>query len=1299
MTFTYPAWLLMGQKYGGTDTLWFFRQGHEALEFPFDPPVAAGNAGFTPKYVIESTPDGRVGIFGMCKVGGVPTIIQQTVEVIGGQLVPHTPITAPAPHVTDVVDGSGNTMMYALKDFVMAVNPNSEFAGTEHHHHYDLFDKNDLTLIRSGSLEDDAGVSLNNGIVARVGNTIYPATVGYAAGFGMKYHADGTVTTVTVAAPPGGWYVHPTDSPTTDADTLRCFMRWASNGLYLDNGGADLRVMGPPQYYSGGSRTLPYLHVLDEDGNVARMNVADQGLASNPASRDFTEREIITLAGVPTLRFGYHEFGGTPGFLINSFSGEATLPSTLSGFTDLGTQTLLGNYDAISWGDISVGSQAGQGWGGIQPMNYQPGGGSYLDVRMWDSGKTPWDDTAIDADPQARIDWNFSYVFGAVVIDPPQRPNAHHGTKVAKITAAREAGTNVAYYGPLAPVAWDGQHEHVFQSVTNNARHYAVQANDGPAPLVLPGFGFTDTATSNAFFADNSDFVFPGLVPIPLYVDAEATNKYQMGVVRVSGDTVTEVSRVAYPSQTFSASGFIRSWIVFPDNPVILMYGTDSGAHTMQAWQATIDSAGVIGAITSLGAVTNPASFYASVHPPQVISDRLALQSNTRGLFDRLNPLTIIDASTMTPSSSGYRPGDQFFTSPRSAPGHLGMIQRDSGNTTHWVVDATVAVDGTSMATNGTPWQAPAGTSSVVAGFTALGKVVAYAVTSTGTVRGFYDVCGTPIEFSVTSDATINSYSYVTPTRTPSLGSGDDAWIVGASRTLSGEMTTVRWRGDGPLVDVSFKGLGVPVQGTQRIDATFAAGFWGFAEEDTGPTDVFFWADAKTYWTGTDGGAHTFRLWARIPGHSPAYVGGDASGNPILGPDTAKEAYEIARDTGDNQAHLEFFDPFDSSFTFPGITEAWIEGPGPTGDLSPFYPIPADRVSVSFECQLASETVLYAQPVVDWGVGDSSEPDATRIVGTETVGAPYRFGGGIAWTQVDFTLTDIPSGAQVWRPRLEITASDPSAPAPDTLVSLQPISLGVADTPTHDAAMVPGTRTGGSIESDGSLLSDGSDATYAEQWFSVVGGVGNGPVIRADYAPDPRIADMATLPNFFRLRYQIMNEAGATSKHFVVYIYDRVTTTLVGTVEHVSGTYYSDAPATDTIYDWGDGEWTYFSDAETLEIAAAHGLYVQVRRETIGGDGDGEYGIRVYEMNLLGKTAASAPPRVSPGLGATLYVDCVYVPENGLSVKDQPYLDGDQSYGIWEGTPRQATSVMVGTAGPPPDAFDPTVVLPDTLII
>jgi hypothetical protein len=71
---------------------------------------------------------------------------------------------------------------------------------------------------------------------------------------------------------------------------------------------------------------------------------------------------------------------------------------------------------------------------------------------------------------------------------------------------------------------------------------------------------------------------------------------------------------------------------------------------------------------------------------------------------------------------------------------------------------------------------------------------------------------------------------------------------------------------------------------------------------------------------------------------------------------------------------------------------------------------------------------------------------------------------------------------------------------------------------------------------------------------------------------------------------------------------------------------------------------------------------------------------------------ASAAIGTAPTIGTILYLDCVYVVEDGRDLSAEPYLDGDQvgtirGDGHWEGTPHDSTSIWGVPA--PPDPTDP----------
>lgn len=53
-----------------------------------------------------------------------------------------------------------------------------------------------------------------------------------------------------------------------------------------------------------------------------------------------------------------------------------------------------------------------------------------------------------------------------------------------------------------------------------------------------------------------------------------------------------------------------------------------------------------------------------------------------------------------------------------------------------------------------------------------------------------------------------------------------------------------------------------------------------------------------------------------------------------------------------------------------------------------------------------------------------------------------------------------------------------------------------------------------------------------------------------------------------------------------------------------------------------------------------------------------------------------------PPVGTEINIDCIYIPESGRPLIGQPYLDGDQPFGKWDGYPRYSSSIF--GAKPPP---------------
>ena len=66
-----------------------------------------------------------------------------------------------------------------------------------------------------------------------------------------------------------------------------------------------------------------------------------------------------------------------------------------------------------------------------------------------------------------------------------------------------------------------------------------------------------------------------------------------------------------------------------------------------------------------------------------------------------------------------------------------------------------------------------------------------------------------------------------------------------------------------------------------------------------------------------------------------------------------------------------------------------------------------------------------------------------------------------------------------------------------------------------------------------------------------------------------------------------------------------------------------------------------------------------------------EVEVRLHETH---PGTAPEPSGLVPG--TRVRMDNIYVPDNGYPIADQPYLDGDQPYGVWEGPRAASTSVF-----------------------
>ena len=200
------------------------------------------------------------------------------------------------------------------------------------------------------------------------------------------------------------------------------------------------------------------------------------------------------------------------------------------------------------------------------------------------------------------------------------------------------------------------------------------------------------------------------------------------------------------------------------------------------------------------------------------------------------------------------------------------------------------------------------------------------------------------------------------------------------------------------------------------------------------------------------------------------------------------------------------------------------------------------------------------------------------------------------------------------------------------VVGLRPVAVQVTDTPYKPAVLVGGNTA----------LSDESDATYADQWLSVRGGVSNGPTMIAGFDP----AEVVPLDDWFRLRFEVFNDTGATGTAFVCFMYSLGSE--VGTFQR-GGSFTIEAPATNTIYDWADG-WTLVqSGSVSVADAFAAGFEIRLRRLNTTSASDGDWGLRVYEIVASGEGEVTPPP-------TTLTVVRQYPRDDGLGLSSAPRL-------------------------------------------
>jgi hypothetical protein len=117
-----------------------------------------------------------------------------------------------------------------------------------------------------------------------------------------------------------------------------------------------------------------------------------------------------------------------------------------------------------------------------------------------------------------------------------------------------------------------------------------------------------------------------------------------------------------------------------------------------------------------------------------------------------------------------------------------------------------------------------------------------------------------------------------------------------------------------------------------------------------------------------------------------------------------------------------------------------------------------------------------------------------------------------------------------------------------------------------------------------------------------------------------------------------------------------------------------------------------FTTVTTVNVGSPVHLIGDALWTTITDITDAPEGASHWYFNL--SVTADSAGLVAPDLGTILYADCCYVPDNGLDVSAEPYLDGTQvgtirGDAIWEGTAHNATSIWEVAEEPLPDPGDP----------
>lgn len=323
--------------------------------------------------------------------------------------------------------------------------------------------------------------------------------------------------------------------------------------------------------------------------------------------------------------------------------------------------------------------------------------------------------------------------------------------------------TSVGQFGPLVPVAWDGDRQHLYTSSTNNCRYSGVKTGlmagvtETTTDTVAGYTGWSQTTTSNNSYPYPSslNFVQPGIVLINNYVDA--LSKFQITAIRVEGGAITVLSNRDFPSTDYATTGWLRGQFSTPDNPQVFFYGSGSSGAVGEVWETTVGVDGSLspfvsrGPVTFIGDFAGSAKYSALANDTRAINDRLAI--NYFGvIFDRQNPATLRRLSLPPPGGEFTTPAITHYANARTGPDHFYAVFQGNMVTNsdrlYRIVEYTVTGDG-STPVAGSFWETPV--PSVSVSFTPTiewGVVVSQVIRTPASRRVWLDAMGTPQEFT-----------------------------------------------------------------------------------------------------------------------------------------------------------------------------------------------------------------------------------------------------------------------------------------------------------------------------------------------------------------------------------------------------------------------------------------------------------------------------------------------------------------------------------------------------------------------